>query len=534
LTSRKKKWFSSGSAIWGTSRSGDSLTHPRSMQARSSVLVTVDCLRADRLGFRGYSRPLAPFLDALAQQSIVFSSAVAAGAPTYFSFPAIMASRYPLSLGREVVGVAPGEPTIATVLQESGYETGAFLAGNPYLTARLGYAQGFGQFSDFLHLADARAGSVKFSASPGFSRFNRALERLSNRTKLTAAAYNELYFRYCQWRSGRERLSMDQLRRYPAANVVVDAACDWLKERSGRPFFLWIHLMDPHHPYYPPPEAMESLGMSHITPKYARFLNSVWNRGDLSPRRLQRYRKEVMALYDAGVHWVDRQLARLVEFLKAHNQWDDTVFLVTADHGEEFLEHGNRYHSPVGLAEQLIRVPILIHAPGSSAARVTDTFSLIHLAPTLLEGLGVEIPHSFRGRALWNDLSTGKLPGSPAIVECVESCNNQFSAADRCGNRLMVVLDGDHKLVLRFREQSDSLYDLARDPEERRPLPDTVETKNRARLLECARDYLRYEREHRDQALALRARLRELRHHVVLKSAPVEADKTTIETAEHG
>src|SRR5215467_6076084 len=114
---------------------------------RSLVLITVDCLRADHVGFLGYARPVTPFLDSLAKTSTVFSQAIVAGAPTYFSFPAIMASRYPLGLGREVLGIAPGEPTIATALRETGYETAAFVAGNPYLTSRFGYDQGFEHFS---------------------------------------------------------------------------------------------------------------------------------------------------------------------------------------------------------------------------------------------------------------------------------------------------------------------------------------------------------------------------------------------------
>src|SRR5205807_8394772 len=107
-------------------------------------------LRAEHVGFAGYPRPVTPFLDSIAPESSVFSEAIVAGAPTYFSFPAIMASRYPLGLGREVLGIAPDEPTIATALQDSGYQTAAFLAGNPYLSPRFGYDQGFDKFHDFL------------------------------------------------------------------------------------------------------------------------------------------------------------------------------------------------------------------------------------------------------------------------------------------------------------------------------------------------------------------------------------------------
>lgn len=330
---------------------------------------------------------------------------------------------------------------------------------------------------------------------------------------------------------------MDQLRRYPAASVVIDAAVDWLKERSGQPFFLWVHLMDPHHPYYPPQNALESLGISHIMPKRVRFLNSFWNREDVSPGRLQRYKKETMTLYDAGVHFVDHQLSRLVDALKAHRCWTETVFVVTADHGEEFLEHGNRYHSPTDLAQELIHVPLLVRPPGiSSPAIVPVPFSLIHLAPTLLEALEIDVPASFTGRCLWKEICAGNGANLPAIVECVEWCNNQLSVADRLGSRLMAILDGQYKLILRFREASDHLYNLKDDPAELRPLPGTVQVKERVRLLHAAREHLHDARALRDTTLSLRARFREIRQRIDSRSSPLEPShhQSAVEIGKHG
>jgi len=106
---------------------------------KSIVLVTVDCLRADHVGFMGYGRPVTPFLDALAGESFVFPTAIVAGAPTFYSFPAILASRYPLGLGRDILGLGPDELTLASVLQHAGYGTAAFIAANPYISSRFGY-----------------------------------------------------------------------------------------------------------------------------------------------------------------------------------------------------------------------------------------------------------------------------------------------------------------------------------------------------------------------------------------------------------
>jgi arylsulfatase A-like enzyme len=492
------------------------------MNARSLLLVTVDCLRADHVGFLGYARPTTPFLDSLASESTVFSNAIVAGAPTYFSFPAIMASRYPLALGRDVVGIAPGEPTIATQLQAAGYATAAFIAGNPYLTSRFGYDQGFDEFRDFLDaVPDEQQSASTTNGVP--SNLNRGIRSLASRTPLTAAAYEELYFRYCQRRAARENIPMDTLRRYRAAHIVIDRALDWLGKIGDRPFFLWIHLMDPHHPYYPPEEALAALG-TPMSPQRARFLNSFWARENLSVPRLQRYRNDVISLYDAGIHWVDRQLARLVNELKQNGRWDQCLFALTADHGEEFLEHGHRYHSPVSLHEPLIRVPLLLHGRAMRGASSTNApFSLLHLAPTLMDAIGVKPAAGFQGRTCWPQISANNLPDEPAVVECLDGCNNPLHRDDRVRHRLLAVRDRKLKLVVNFRDNTDSLYDLERDPGEKSPLPANSLSKERARLLQIASNHVQSANENRDSRLHIRARVHELQQLVRERSTEAQS-----------
>jgi arylsulfatase A-like enzyme len=304
---------------------------------------------------------------------------------------------------------------------------------------------------------------------------------------------------------------MDTLRRYPAADVVVDQARSWLSGIGEEPFFLWLHLMDPHHPYYPPLEALSSLGISNITASRARFFNAFWNRSDIGAERLQRYREQVLSLYDAGVHWVDKQLSRLVAALQQFQRWDDTVFVVTADHGEQFLEHGTRYHDPMSLPEQLIHVPLLIRAPGLPRVLLSQPpFSLIHLAPTLLDALQIPIPSSFQGGSAWEQVSAGNLSSEPAIAECVEACNNPISRDDRMRPRLLAVRDHAHKLVINFREKADYFYDLKNDPGERFPLPSGVQIGARARLLQVAHAHLEKAGHNQNADLRLSASLRDL------------------------
>src|ERR1700690_1738989 len=195
---------------------------------RSLLLITVDCLGAGHLGFMGYNRPTTPFLDSLAVDSLVLHDAIVAGSPTYYSFPTIMASRHPLALGRDVMGIAPNEPTIATALSQSGYATAAFTAANPYVSGRFGYDAGFDTFRDFLE-GDGGSDSEAMRNGRKRTRFNRRLMDFSRKFgSLGTAVYHELYFRYCQWLAKSPASSYDKLRRFPAADVLVDHACDWL------------------------------------------------------------------------------------------------------------------------------------------------------------------------------------------------------------------------------------------------------------------------------------------------------------------
>ena len=169
---------------------------------RSLLLITVDCFRADHAGFLGYRRPTTPFLDSLAQESLVFSNAIVAGAPTYFSFPAIMASRYPLSLGRDVVGLAPRRAHDRFGVERGGLCHGGVSGGESLslaalrLRCRVQYV-----FKDFL---DTEAGPL--SADPGSggnntrvaSRWNRRLANVSHALGPVGSLYDELYFQYCQ------------------------------------------------------------------------------------------------------------------------------------------------------------------------------------------------------------------------------------------------------------------------------------------------------------------------------------------------
>src|SRR3989454_323866 len=384
---------------------------------RSLILITIDCLRADHVGFLGYGRPTTPFLDSLAAESFVFSNAIAAGAPTYYSFPAIMASRLPLALGREVIGVAPGETTLASTLKEAGYATAAFLAGNPYLSPRFGHDTGFDTFRDFLDSALPEPSASTDVATR--RRWNGRIANACHKVKSVGALYDELYFQYCQKVASPPALSLDEMRRFPSARVI--------------------------------------------------------------------------AIRCSGI-------------------WDECVLVFTADHGEEFLEHGGRFHAPSKITEELVRVPLLIRVPGRIATRThkainKSVFSLMHLAPTLLDTVGIAIPSRFVGRS---QCPLDQHRECAAVIECVSGCTNPFHASDRLGPRIVGMREQRYKWVMDFGSGCEQLFDLEKDPGEINPLPPDAEKTVRRRLLEEARRHLTSSSRGRDSEQRLRAQLRDL------------------------
>ncbi len=491
-----------------------------SPKQKSLILITVDCLRADHCGFYGYSRPTTPFLDALAAESFVVPAAMVAGAPTYYSLPAILASRMPLALGRDVIGLASGESTLATALREAGYATAAFSAANPYISARFGYDQGFEVVEDFLDFDPvanaAQSGDAATRNSSSFSgarnQLNRSLQRAAQAIGL-GSFYDELYFQYCLRIASSKVESMDTLRRFPTSEAIVDRAISWLRSSEQRPFFLWLHLMDPHSPYYPPAGAFQELTGRALSPTDARYLNEFWNRCDLPAARLKPKRDSVIELYDAGIRSVDTQVARLVSHLKQADRWRECSFVLTADHGEEFLDHGCRYHAPVNLREEITRVPLMIHDPASAKREAPAApFSHLHLAPTLLDMLDVPVPEGFQGISLWRNLQQGTSWDDPAIAECVYGCTNPFRAPDRLGARLLSVRAARHKLIMRIEPGSvEQLYDLQADPKEERPLAPEVKKEVRGQLLRAARKHMQQTLDGQHATVRLKARLRDLR-----------------------
>ena len=309
---------------------------------KNIILLSVDALRADHCSCYGYERETTPNLDRFAADNVRFSNAYSASSHTREAIPALLTGRYP------DVAVDDGHnlaaDTVATALQETGYATGGFHS-NPYVSRAYGYGEGFDTFDDDLHL-----GRHKLIALA-----QRALDKLRNRHYARAETINELALEF------------------------VDS--------TEEPFFLWAHYMDPHGPYSPPREYQEVFHDEYVGMKRAQ---EMYKRAVIEdPESITAdERREMVNLYDEEIRYADAQLGRFLDGLESHGLLEETLVILTADHGDAFGERGY-YGHPRKLDGELLRVPLVVRWPGVSAGEVERPVSLADVVPTVLEAAGV-------------------------------------------------------------------------------------------------------------------------------------------------
>ncbi|MAG69997.1 MAG: hypothetical protein CL471_06860 [Acidobacteria bacterium] len=388
--------------------------------SHSVLLIVVDTLRADHLGVYGYDRPTSPHLDAWAEGGAVFEQAFATSPWTLPSVGTIFTGQLPSrhlagTFARGPDGRPPDRsqfgqldaslPTLAEAAAARGFATGAVI-NNAFLGPRFGLDRGFETY-DF---------------SPAGNR---------------------------------------RLRR---ADVVVDRALSWLGDRVDAPFFLVLHLFDPHM-QYDPPAATRGRFSSALPdtelPRVTERIRAALGRGDVFDRDY------LVALYDEEVLFVDQQLGRLFEWLASTDRANDMVVMLTSDHGEELFDHGGFEHGHTAYNE-LLRVPLVVRGPGVEAGRHAVPVSGLDLFPTLLEALGHAAADDLPGRSLWPALAGGGLIDRPLFAE------RTLYGAER-----QAVVSWPYKMTRRSDTDEVQLFDLSADAGERHDLasarPEDVE-----------------------------------------------------------
>jgi arylsulfatase A-like enzyme len=390
------------------------------------LLIENDTLRADHLGCHGHARPTSPHLDRLAERGTRFARARAPSSWTLPSVASIMTGTYPVVHGaeRNTSGLASSVPTMAQAFHAAGYTTAARSANAAFVTPFMGLARGFGSF-EVLRGSDARRGSDA-DASPADPWLWSSVE-------------------------------------VAKADAVTAAALTWVDEHAAdeAPFFLYLHYFDPHAAYFPPPEMAARFGVPPDAPltKAPQWKLLLAPTAPASAEDLA----TLVALYDAEIAYTDAAIGTLLDGVATRTR-RPTLVVVTADHGEEFGEHGGVQHGRT-LFDELLHVPLIVHGPGVAARRVVETpVSLVSLWATIADLAGVAGPPTSDGPSLVG-LMRGEAP--PARHPLFADLEPRFPN-DRHVHRRAIV-DGSWKLVL-APDRKVRLFDLANDPTEQHGL----------------------------------------------------------------
>lgn len=340
------------------------------------ILVTIDCFRYDACGFNGCARPTTPTLDALASESLIFDRAYATGPYTTESVPGIVAGTF--SYNGVYFGDSPawkaipnGAETLATKASEAGYETVATLT-NPHLTKERNFDRGFDSFRNLRTQGDNDESKSTEDEEDSGLNLSKFMYDIRGRMRNHGSVVNPFTLPFVAYRH------YQKLGEWPTVSgeTVIGEFIDDLS-RADEAFFGWTHLMDLHAPIHP--ERANQGGISNLS-STSHFLAD-------AARASRNYTSKYERLYESTVRYTDRQLERLIEVLKSRDLWEDTVLIVTGDHGEVLYDRNSIYgHPRHHMYDELLRVPLLVRTPDSSRGRVSRPFSLADIS-TLFDGI---------------------------------------------------------------------------------------------------------------------------------------------------
>lgn len=338
---------------------------------KNVLLITIDCFRKDHLTLR-----FSPNIYRLKKEGLSFEDIITHSTRTDMALPSMFASVFPW----EVIKVS-----LPLVLRKYGYTT-AVINTNPqlfeYKVKKL--------LKDFDIIKTKMPKSIILFKKMVGLRVTEMLKRYLEKTKL----YKYFLKIYGSIWKKVEEISSNKLS-FADAKITNKLAINLLRYHLKEPFFLWVHYMDLHCPYLPPgwilkdkisEEEKERLNSKIIKYNYLDNLNIE----DLI---------KIKKLYEGSVLYVDYRIKELLAFVRKGKYADNTVIIITADHGEEFLDHGGLQHC-VQLYEEVVRVPFVIYG-GSKRGEIKGQRGLINLAPTILDILGLPKEISFKGRSFF-------------------------------------------------------------------------------------------------------------------------------------
>jgi len=397
------------------------------------ILITIDSLRADRLGCLGYHRETTPNLDKLASKGYLFLEAISVGSNTRVSFPALFASLYPfilLHLPDKGYMHLPREwLTVTEILHNHGYNTLA-VNSNPLLTYYREYGRGFDICDDPLYERE----------KGGF--FGQMQSSIHSFTKKIA---------------GKPALP------YPSPDAISKKALAFL-DGIKAPFFLWVNHMSIHIPYFPPKKFVEEITGGQIPHSRIKRLNKkiMSKQPGVSKQDIS----DIVDLYDAEVRNVDHCIGDFIEQLDGIGISNkNTYFIITSDHGDELMEHGGLAHADAKLYEELIRVPLIIVGPNLKATRIERQVSTLHLTPAILGLNDIAKPDYYMGYSSALLVQDEAVESDEYVIS--ESCEKSKSPDEPQATDMQMSCRSHQWKYIYNEKQGEELYDLQSDPQEK-------------------------------------------------------------------
>jgi len=400
------------------------------------VFILIDTLRADHLPIYGYTRQTAPNLTALAQQGITFKHMHAQASWTKPSIATLFSSLYPsVHKVSELRDFVPDSlTTLPEALRAAGYKTFG-VSSNIIISSTFGFGQGFEELRLWKDLSAFRLTMLRRVAHDVLGPKNFISRRLPR------------------------LLGIEKPGTPPTAAVITDIALNWVSQNHEQPFFLYVHYMDPHDPYSALSPYDQAFDYRRTPPIRA---------GGIDPLKLlsnghdPKQVGQIIDQYDGEILYTDFHIGRLFKELEKLRATKDLLTIATADHGEEFFEHGQLGHGHSAY-EELLHVPFFIRWPSRIPAGgfYEGTGGLIDVMPTLLDLLDTESPPGIQGTSL-----------AAALVkpDSAEPERLLFSETRRDSFEFESVLQDRKKLIRHVfgpQQGAEELYDLAKDPLER-------------------------------------------------------------------
>ncbi len=398
------------------------------------ILISQDTTRADHMSTYGYARETSPQLTKLAQDALNFTHAVSPAQWTVPGHASMLTGMFPSRHGahysggwtqaeiggrRRVFPLGEDKTTLAELLRDHGYHTGGFVANFGNLDRAFGFAQGFHRYEDL-------PGPL-FRPIPHAVRFVQKF----------VPTFLKAPFR--------------------SAYEINEAALAWIDSLApGRPFFLFLNYLEPHHWLAPPPFDR----WAREVPGWQRLAGKGFFTHQIPVHLADDERRFIEAMYDGQILNMDVALGQLMDALRARGRYENAFIFVTADHGELLGEHQQVGHGGRMMYEGLLHIPLVVKFPGADRPRgeVTSPAQPVDILPTVMARLGGRIPDGVQGEPL---------PHVTHRIVSEEHVNPEFVATygEVYDRAMRVLYEAPYKLITTSKGER-LLFDLAQDPEE--------------------------------------------------------------------